>query len=526
MINKELYDCVFSAVPITSFFPGVIRHWSKEKKVNEATMKKLRRVVKYTIENNLVNAGSDIYRLQLCDGHNLLNAIKMYGSNYWFIRNATSNPNFDEECTITMLDVCEKECPNIFESNSILGERSMILTCKSMPESELRKYAKSDNKYARAEVAANEACPKDVLEDLSKDPALVVRMRVARNRVTPEHVRLELVDDKNPQVRKCVAFNSEGMTQNIIRKLAKYKDEYEVIRAIVKISICPADILEEFASYTNKKPANTYIVRRNVALNQNLSKKGWDILHSDPELCWSNIALASKLCPVELLDTFVPDVKFASNVAYYIMQRDDLNDDVIEKFLNHMGARVRAIVIEEYDLPQETLLKFCKGKSKVVNCAIAKKLQDNEAIMYLLNKYDGNDIDYCCYLVDGLGSGSAEMFIEYIQSHKPEHWTYLVRSYLGYGRCSEDDMWKVFNEFKDCSLTGLKECKFAEELLKAIANRRNLSDYSLEYYINFVLHSEEIENREKMLKQLEGTFYTEIMLDMCIDYIEQQSKEK
>ena len=528
MIRKDLYDKVFSAVSITKFFPGVIWHWSKEENVNDTTRKKLRRVIKYIIENDLVSSSSEMYRLQFCDGRNLMKAIKKYGGDSWFVRMITCNPNFDEKCAATLLEICRKKDPQGFESEDMWGTRSMILTCEFIPEDELRKYAKSKNMCARADVAANKACPKDVLEELSNDAACTVRTQVARNPATPEDIRLKLADDKSAQVRKWLAFNRTGMTEKIIRKLAKYKDEFEIVRAIVNDPVCPADILEEFASYTHRDPARTYIVRRSVATHPNLSQKGWDILHSDPNPSWANFALASKLCPLELLDTFVPDVKFASDAVYYIMHRDDLTDDVVEMFLNNMGARARAVTIAERDLPQETLLKFYQEKCKVVNHAIAKKLRDNDAIMYLLkeNRDNDNEFSYYISLVDGLGEGSAEMFIEYIYGYKPKRWVHFVKSYLGYSRCSESDMWMVFNEFKDCSPEGYKSCNFAEELLKAIANRRNLSDYSLEDYISFALYSEEIENHENALVQLNGTFYTKTMLDMCIDFIRQQSKAK
>ena len=56
-------------------------------------------------------------------------------------------------------------------------------------------------------LAANQACPKDILETLSKHDKTRVRAAVAKNPSTPSHVLEELADDKDNGVRGGVATN-------------------------------------------------------------------------------------------------------------------------------------------------------------------------------------------------------------------------------------------------------------------------------------------------------------------------------
>ena len=527
-MKKGTYERVFSRVPITDFFVRAVMYWGKQEDVSKSTEQKVRRIARYVIDNNLEGDGNvEIYRLPICSERMLMKAIKNNFDNHLIIDEILHNPNLNEKHVTAILEVWKKDYRKYFLSDQMRWTRHMILTCPYMPEQEIRDFSNAKYSCIRADIAKNESCPMDILERLSRDAATSVRMGVARNPNTPENILLKLVDDNSMLVRKCVALRWDK-TEAVIRKLAKYMSEFDVARSVVRALNCPADVLNKYASYSHKyDPDCTRIIRGTVAVHPNLSHEGWKILYNDPNSCWSNYALASKLCPVELVKTFDNKAKFASDAAYYITMRDDLTEDIINMFLGDTNARIREVAIRNCELPLETLFKYHNDKSKYVRIELMRKFQGKEELFDLIRstKCDPARVfDYLGQAILTMGPGSAKKFIDFVDSYGIEKCKYYVGMYLSSSNCSEKELWMVYQKF--LHEDGILFDNFGVEMLTLIIGRKQVSNKTVERCIEQATRYGEKEMKD-FIRHLNGrTFFSSTMLSMCIEYIKQEKASK
>lgn len=525
-MKKELYDIIFSVVPIKNFFEAVVNHYGYSKEASIADKKKAQKIIGFMVSSkqfmkNECFADDKFVKNPLLSGRNLVNVVKRGAIKPYGAMEFLSNPNFDSQCFLTVLKCYEENWSGIFDENILFGPGMEIVSSKFMPEEKLREYAKAQNSIIRCGVAINEASPADLLEVLSNDKCESVRVFVARNKKTPVPVLMKLSEDKSKYVRQNVAGN-ESSSADILRMLTQvHPDDYNLIRIILRNPNCPADVLEMYASYTHKNVDKVYVIRSSVAVHQNISTTAWETLYADPDPKFRNIALMSRLCPLEKLTTFVPNVRYAEFVANNIMEREDLDDDIVNSFLENMGAKVRAVVIRQRNLSQEQLIKHYRDRSKAVRAELARKLKDNNALMYMLDKSTDEEYEVRISIAKSLSAGSADDFIGYIVKNIGKWWKQIVKMYMS-GSSSEADIWKVFYVFKYVDAN--TRYPLAEEMLRSMSRRVEFSEASINEFVHYVRNSREITNRKRVMEYVSGfsNFYSKELLDMCLEYIEKE----
>lgn len=520
-MKRKYYDIVFAHASIRMFLENIAVYYQQQDGLTECDRKKVDKIVEFLIEHD--DYISDNYVYNFADGQNLVALCRKCGDNDSRAYYLKMNKYFDQSCFDALLKGFEEKNSENFEASDSLGMEALLISCKYMPEERLRKFAESEKIYTRAAVAKNPSCPIELLESLARDKSRTVRISVARNNSTPEHLLMELAGDDSVYVRRAVACNRSA-SADVIRKLISVVD-YETYRFCVYNPKCSSDVLETLAKYTNKDTNKTYHVRMKIAIHPNATKEVYEALKSDENPVFSQIALANSNCPLDELYKFNPNLKYAKSIAYYIMKREDLTDEIVKIFLNDMGARIRAVVIHMRELMQEDLLMYYKSNSKDVVSELAKKLRNNEALMDIMRKY-GNDIDSDISrdASASLGTGAAEAFIEYIKE-EPDKWEYNLKSYIACSSCTEDEMWQAFDEF--CGVRENEKYPLAEKLLDSISHRSDMSEKSIERFIEYVSGGRGIRNISNTMHLVASfdNFYSKSLLNMCMSYIKEVESE-
>lgn len=527
-MKKEIYQKLFNFVPMRNVYVPLLEHYGRAESVSMGDQI----VAKHMIEllYDISEKDSDHCRMDnpLMDVPFL---IKVFVNNYKRPRvreEIMNNPNFDTACLLVMLAYAEKYPERFFTHFWDVGY--VLISNALMPTDKLRRYAESMDKDMRKAVAYNPSCPEDIFEMLSEDRLIEVILVVARNPKTPIHILEKLARHNNSQVKKMVAFNPSA-SEEALRILAESATQYELILAIVTNRHCPANVLEYFASYVHhrKDIEKTFMVRLRVATNPNLSEHAWNILWNDTNPMYKNVALASKICPLEKMRELDWKAQDASRVVSQILTRDDLPEDLIMDFLTNYGARIRAVVIDQYDLSQEILVKFCKDKSKKVRYEVARRLKDNDALLSLLNVLDSDEYDTRQYVMGNLSFGAADKIIKALKENpESSYWKQVALSFVGNDKVSEEEMWKIFYAVKHLDYYG-HNCLLADEMLIRMAKyRKTLSEESLEQCINIVLESGWVTNKSGVLNEFVycKTLYTRELLNICCNEVASEASKK
>lgn len=513
-MKRKFYDMFFAQVSIQMFLSDVAIYYHKQSNLSDRDKKKVDKIVKFLIKYN--KRVDDYILMNVAEGENLEEICRECCKNVLMARKLVHNPNFTQECFNELLKGFERATNKDFEAKELFGMGELLISCKYMPEDRLRKYAKSKESNSRAAVAANPSCPEDLIENLAHDKDKRVRLSVARNEITPARILLELAGDDGRYV-KCSVAGNKNASADVIRKVYMFED-YETYKNCSCNPNCPSDVLEQLAMYTNREPVRTFCIRKNVAMHPNATVRVYNVLKSDENPYLSQISLLCKACPVEELYTFNPKLKYATDIAEFIMERNDITDEVVKDFLDNKGAVTRAIVVEKRDIPQEVLLKYYTSKSKKVINELSKKLTDNEALMYILKQYGTTDFEIGREAAGNLGPGSANAFASYIKS-KQKNWEFHLRAYL-YGVSSEKDMWQVYDEFSNIRKN--RKYPLAATMLEFIAyGHKDMSESGVEKFVKYIVEENAITNKAHMLHNVSNfdKFYSKTLLNMCISYI-------
>lgn len=517
-MKRKFYDMVFAQTPIREFMEDIVIHFSQRKDLSERDRSKVDKIFKFLIDNEMTT--NRIAELDILEGKNLVMLCRHCGDDQHIVSNLMKSKAFNKECFDALLQCYEEYFLDELEATDMFGLESLLISCEYMPEDKLRAFSMSKSKYTRASVAVNPSCPRDSYEILVHDKDSMVRKYAAKNTTAPEDALMEMANDKNRYVREAVAGN-HGATEDVIRAVFDIND-FGICLKVVANPKCPSDILLELASYVNRDMYRTYRIRLKVAQHPNMTNVVYEALKADSNQMYSQIAFVCKECPIEDLYNFNPKNKLAKSIAYHIMEREDLSYEIIKFFLDNMGAKIRAVVIAEGDIPKEYLTKYYRSDSKDVLIEIAKKkqLNDNDALMAILKKYNKseNDFEICSLAAACLGPGSAPKFIEYLKE-KPEYWEHHLKTYLGYSQCTEDDIWTVFNEFS--SVRENDRFPLAEGMLGAIRCRKNLSTDGIERFIKYASEGKGIYNVSGTMELLVSfdKFYSTALLNMCMSDI-------
>lgn len=514
LMKRKYYDMVFSHAYIRILLENIVAHYQQQDNLTERDKKKINKLIKSLI-NHEEDVSSTFASNVISDSQSLLTLCRKCGNDYTRAGNLMYNSHFDKSCFDALLKSFEATISANFEAKELFCMEELLISCKYMPEKELRKFGKSQQIYTRTAVAKNPACPIDLLEILAHDKSMTVRINVAYNRSTPEYLLMELLEDDSIYVRRSVAGNRSS-SADVIRKLISTVD-YEIYRLCVYNPNCPSDVLEILAHYTNKVMDKTYHIRMKIALHKNANTAVYNALKSDKDPILSQISFANVNCPLNELYKFNPQLKYAKSIAAHILDRNDLTDEIVKLFFNNMGARIKSMVIYQRNLSQEDLLMCYKSESKDVIEEISKKLRNNDALMDITRRY-GDDIDsnISHYAAASLGPGSAREFISYIkEQHK--NWEYDLKSYLGKSTCTDEEMWQVFDEF--CDVRKNERCPLDAKLLISISHRKNLSEKSIERFIEYV--SAMGSGSTMCLVASFNNFYSKTLLNRCMSYIKQ-----
>lgn len=527
-MKKEIYEKLFKFVPMRRFYVPLLEHYGRAEDVSfgdQMIAKHMMELLYDVSENDSEHCRLDI---PIMDVPFL---IKVFVNDYKRHRvcgEIMDNPNFDLTCLLVMLAYAEKYPETFFAHDWDFGY--LLISNTLMPEDKLRWYAESNDKNMRKAVARNPSCPEDVFEMLSEDRLVEVIQAVAKNQKTPAHILEKLARHSNLQVKKMVAFN-QSASDEVLRILAASATQYELIRAIVGNKNCPADVLEYFASYVHHRndAERTFMIRLKVATNPNLSKAAWDKLWNDSNPMFKNVALASKICPVEKLRELDWKAQNASMVVSRILEREDLPEDLITDFLTNYGAGIRAVVVSHLELSQDVLVKLSKDRSKKVRYEVARRLHDNEALLGLLNVLESDEYDTRHYATMNLSTGAADKIIEGIKKEdESSYWKQMALALVENDDVPEEEMWKVFHAVKELEYFW-NECTLTEELMvRIIRHRKNLSEESVEKCIDITLWSGYIADKSRVLNELVycKTLYTRELLTMCWDAVSSEASAK
>lgn len=517
-MKRKYYDMLFAMVSIRLFLEKIAVHYQHQVALTESDQKKVDKIMHFLVYSDEFVSNDFLHNI--ADGQNLVILCQKCGNNHTKANYLMSNEHFNQVCFDALLKGFEQATSENFEANDMLCMESLLISCKYMPEERLRKFAKSQHIFTRASVAKNPACPIDLLEILAHDKSRRVRISVARNHSTPEYLLMELAGDQSVEVRRAVACNRSS-SANVIRKLILIVD-YETYRLCVYNPNCPADVLETLARYTNKVMDKTYYIRMNISTHKNANKAVYEAIRSDNNPILSQISFANTNCPIDELYNFNPKLKYAKSVAYHILERDDLTDEIVKHFFHNMGARIRAVVIHKRELSQEDLLMYYQSKSKDVISELVRKLKNNDALMYIMERY-GNDTDsnISGYAASSLGSGSAKSFIEYLKK-QPKNWKHDLRNYLAHSSCTEEEMWQVFDEF--CDVRKNMPYPLDTELLGSISYREDICEKSIERFIEYACVMKKSMHTNYLVASFDN-FYSKSLLNMCMSYIEKIEAE-
>lgn len=526
-MKRRYYDMAFAQASIRMFMGNIVLRYSQMENLSERDTRKVDKIFNFMLERGWgINS---TFMTSLSDKQKLVMLCKTYGNSEYKVRDLMSNKAFDEDCFKALLETYEADRNGKLEVRRLWwGSAQKIISCEYMPEERLRELAKSDEKYTRAAVAMNPSCPVDVLETLADDKDMIVRIYVAKNERTPEEILRKLANDSGREVRRAVSTN-KSITEDIIRIVFDIND-YDICLHVVKKTNCPSDILEKLASYVNRDSYRAYHIRMAVAEHPNVTEEVYEILKNEKDPSYRQIAYVCKMCPMEELYNFNPKLKLAKHVAHHIIKRDDISFEMIKFFLDNMGANIRAIVISEVDIPREYLaVNYYDSRSKEVLIEMARKklIDDNDALFAIIKRYTEGDKDYeiCSLATSCLGPGSSTRFIEYLK-RKPEYWEHHLKTYLGYSRCTEVDMWNVFNEFKDVRAN--EKFPLAEGMLNAIRCRKDLSEKSIDLFIKFVSEGNGISNCADTMRSIGAcdNFYSPALLNMCMTEIKKANTKE
>ena len=512
-MKTEIYEELFKEVSARDFLKPVLRYYGKEENVSEDERARAKFLLSVLLNDSNAYKYVDMSN-PLIDVPDIIKIFVLNYSNEIFMTELMQNPNFNSLCAQVFWAFVEKYPKAYYRVEGDVDYD--IISNPYMPEEKLRELSKSSDDLIRRYVAANPNCPRDVFEVLKDDRIMRNICSLARNRNIPVDILESLAMHKSVQIRKAVAYN-QSSSELVLRNLLSGKLDYELIRAVVRHHNCPVDLLEEFATYTHHcDEVKTFMVRRDIATNPNISKKAWETLMSDQNPMFRNAALSSKMCPLDMLRELDWKAKEASYVVDDILKRDNLPKELILYLTEECGADIRATVISNVELPQELLIKYSRDKSKKVRSAVVKYLRDKDALMHLI-KSNNDDINTKCSAASRLSAGVLEEFVEAVKLI-PESFMrrLLIMQYIGNENITEDEMWDVVEITSDWVDEKGKSLLSTRDLLQSISYRKNLSEGSMEMAIRIALDNGQgitiLQNYKKC-----KNFYSIELLDLLTD---------
>ena len=297
-MKTEIYEELFKEVPARDFLKPVLRYYGKEENVSEDERARAKFLLSVLLNDSNAYKYVDMSN-PLIDVPDIIKIFVLNYSNEIFMTELMQNPNFNSLCAQVFWAFVEKYPKAYYRVEGDVDYD--IISNPYMPEEKLRELSKSSDDLIRRYVAANPNCPRDVFEVLKDDRIMRNICSLARNRNIPVDILELLAMHKSVQIRKAVAYN-QSSSELVLRNLLSGKLDYELIRAVVRHHNCPVDLLEEFATYTHHcDEVKTFMVRRDIATNPNISKKAWETLMSDQNPMFRNAALSSKMCPLDML---------------------------------------------------------------------------------------------------------------------------------------------------------------------------------------------------------------------------------